>query len=264
LLSGSGLYIFFADDDCMRTPLIAGNWKMNGTAVEARLLATALAGGYRQPPLAASLVVCPPFVHLALVQDILKETPLRTGGQDCSAKNSGAFTGEVSAPMLRDIGASYVILGHSERRQYHGETDALIQQKASAAQAAGLTPIVCVGETLAEREAGRVEAVLTAQTIGSIPPGSTAATLVLAYEPVWAIGTGVVATAAQVAEAHAHLRTVLTRLSPALTQTRVLYGGSVKPDNAEELLGLEDVDGALVGGASLQAETFWAIARKAP
>jgi triosephosphate isomerase len=186
------------------------------------------------------------------------------GGQDCHARPSGAFTGDIAAAMLADLGCGYVIVGHSERRQLHRESDAEVKAKALAAREAGLTAIVCIGETLAERDAGRTLAVIEAQLAGSLPDGATAGDLVVAYEPVWAIGTGRTASAAQVAEVHAAIRRALgTRLSDG-GAVRILYGGSVKPDNAASLLAVADVDGALVGGASLDAKGFLAIAAAAP
>jgi triosephosphate isomerase len=185
------------------------------------------------------------------------------GGEDCHARASGANTGDVSAEMLRDAGASHVIVGHSERRTDHGETDAVVRAKAEAAWRAGLVPIVCIGETLAEREAGRTLPVLETQLKGSVPAGATAARLVVAYEPVWAIGTGKTPTTPEVAAAHAHIRKVLAGLAPDAAAVRLLYGGSVKGSNAAELLGAGDVDGALVGGASLKADEFLAIAKAA-
>ena len=194
---------------------------------------------------------------------MLFRSRIATGGQDCSLRESGAFTGEVSAAMLADAGAQYAIVGHSERRTLHGERDATVKAKAQAAQAALLVPIVCVGETKDEREAGKALAVVKKQLRGSVPEGSTAATLVVAYEPVWAIGTGLTPTTADVAEMHAAIRAELGRIlgKAAAAGVRLLYGGSVKPSNAAELMGVADVDGALVGGASLKAEDFLAIAR---
>jgi triosephosphate isomerase len=188
---------------------------------------------------------------------------LLVGGEDCHAKPSGAFTGDVSAEMLKDVGASHVIVGHSERRTECGETDAKVKAKAEAAWRAGLLPIVCIGETLAEREAGKTLDVLATQLKGSVPAGATAAKLVVAYEPVWAIGTGKTPTTPEVAAAHAHIRKVLAGLVPDAAGVRLLYGGSVKGSNAAELLAAGDVDGALVGGAALNADEFLAIAKAA-
>lgn len=242
-------------------PLIAGNWKMNGTLAEAHALAGAVRGGAAR----ADLLVCPPFVHLSAVANVILGGPVALGGQDCHAAAKGAHTGDVSAPMLQDLGASHVILGHSERRADHGETDALVHAKTEAALAAKLVPIVCVGETEAERLAGRAEAVVTGQLAGSLPDGFAAAGGIVAYEPVWAIGTGRTPTTAEVAAIHGTMRQALVaRFGAAAQATRLLYGGSVKPGNAAELFALENVDGALVGGASLVAADFLAIAEAVP
>ena len=195
--------------------------------------------------------------------DAVKGSGLLVGGQDCHAKASGAHTGDISAEMLRDGGASHVIVGHSERRADCGETDAIVRAKAEAAWRAGLLPIVCIGETLADREAGRTLAVLETQLKGSIPSGATAARMIVAYEPVWAIGTGKTPTTPEVAAAHAHIRKVLEGLMSEASLVRLLYGGSVKGSNAAELLAAGNVDGALVGGASLKADEFLAIANAA-
>ena len=244
-----------------RRPLVAGNWKMNGLrAALAEIIATG--AGYDAALKArAELVICPPATLMALAAEIAASAGLGLGGQDCHPAANGAHTGDLSAAMLKDAGATYVIVGHSERRADHGETDALVQAKARAALAAGLTPIVCVGETRAEREAGRAEDIVGAQIMASLPadaPGS----LVVAYEPVWAIGTGLTPTPADVAGMHAFAREKIeARLGGGKgAQVRILYGGSVKPENARELLGVANVDGALVGGASLRAADFLAIA----
>jgi triosephosphate isomerase len=234
-------------------PLVAGNWKMNGLAAEGEALARAVAAG--AGALAAELVLCPPATLLARLSAL--GLPFALGGQDCHAREKGAHTGDVSAAMLRDAGAAFVILGHSERRADHAESDAAVRAKAEAALAAGLTPILCVGESEAERLAGRAEAVVAAQLAGSLPEGFHAAGGVIAYEPVWAIGTGRVPTEADIAAMHAMLRAATT---PA---TRLLYGGSVKPGNAAAILAIPNVDGALVGGASLIAADFLAIASAA-
>ena len=237
--------------------LIAGNWKMNGLRTEAAALAAALQGGAP----GCDLLVCPPATVLAEVARLLAGTAVMVGGQDCHASASGAHTGDVSAPMLRDAGAGWVILGHSERRQDHGEMDVAVRHKAVAAAAAGLVPVVCVGETAAERERGHAERVVGRQLAGSVPPGFAG---VVAYEPVWAIGTGLVPTEADVAAMHAFIRAQLVAdLGAAGAGLRILYGGSVKPGNAAALLGLPNVGGALVGGASLDATDFLAIATAA-
>jgi triosephosphate isomerase len=209
----------------------------------------------------AEVIVCPPATLIISAAARLEGGPLALGAQDCHPKPSGACTGDISAAMLKDAGASYVIVGHSERRAGHGETDDLVRSKAEAANRAGLAAIVCVGETRAEREAGAAVEVVRAQLRGSLPPRATPADLVVAYEPVWAIGTGLTPTAGDVGEMHAAIRALLkTIYGPAADRVRILYGGSVKPSNAKELLGLPNVDGALVGGASLKAADFMAIA----
>lgn len=244
-----------------RRPLVAGNWKMNGQRAALAEIAATGAGYDAGLKARAELVVCPPATLLALAAEIAAAAGLGLGGQDCHKAASGAHTGDLSAAMLKDAGATYVIVGHSERRADHGETDALVQAKARAAIEAGLTPIVCVGETRAEREAGRAKDIVGAQIMASLPadaPGS----LVVAYEPVWAIGTGLTPTPADVAEMHAFARErIEARLGGGKgAQVRILYGGSVKPENARDLLGVANVDGALVGGASLRAADFLAIA----
>ena len=238
--------------------LIAGNWKMHGLSAQAN----ALAAGLRMAAdgLACDLLVCPPFVHIQALAYLLKGSAIAVGGQDCHAAAQGAHTGDVSAPMLADLGASFVILGHSERRQNHGETDAAVRAKAEAAVAAGLTPIVCVGETEAERVAGRETEVVGVQLTGSLPEGFAG---VVAYEPVWAIGTGRPPTEADVAAMHGFIRGALMRQLVGGQGVRILYGGSVRPSNAAPLLAIADVGGALVGGASLVAEDFLGIARAA-
>ncbi len=238
--------------------LIAGNWKMNGLTAEARRIAEALCAGVSARAPGCDLLACPPATQLGIVGAILAGSGIALGGQDCHADAAGAHTGDVSAPMLADLGARWVIVGHSERRAEHGEADAAVRAKAHAAHAAGLAPIVCVGETEAERAAGRHEAVVGAQVAASLPDGFAG---VLAYEPVWAIGTGRSATAEDVAAMHRFLRAALIRrLGEAGARTRILYGGSVKPDNAQALLAIPEVGGALVGGASLDPDAFLAIA----
>ena len=237
--------------------LAAGNWKMNGTAASLAEV-TALIAAHPAP--GCEMLLCPPATLLAQMNYAARGSVLALGGQDCHAKASGAHTGDVSAAMLKDAGAAYVILGHSERRADHAEGDALVQAKAVAALAAGLVPIVCIGETEAQRDAGETLAVIGGQLDGSVPAGSTAATLVVAYEPVWAIGTGRTPTIPQIAEVHAFLRDRLTTLIGAeAAGVRILYGGSVKPSNAAEIFAVPHVDGALVGGASLKAADFGAI-----
>lgn len=231
-----------------RRPLIAANWKMNGTRETARSLAKAVQGSFT-----AEVVLCPPFVHLGLIEaDIM-------GAQDVSVHDDGAYTGEVSAAMLADMGCKYVIVGHSERRQYFEETDHLIAQKAAKVLVSGMIPVICIGETLAQRQTGQTAMVIESQLAGSLPVGATGQNIVIAYEPVWAIGTGQVATTAQIAEVHQQIRENLENRLAEAQHLRIIYGGSVKPDNAAEILSLDHVDGALVGGASLKADSFLAI-----
>jgi triosephosphate isomerase (TIM) len=242
-----------------RRPLVAGNWKMNGSRAAAAELDRIIPGARGLP--AADVMVCPPATLLAQFAAAAQGGPVRIGAQDCHAEPLGAFTGDLSAEMLKDAGAVAVIVGHSERRGYHGETDADVRKKALAAHRAGLMAIVCVGETRDEREAGRALAVVGAQLDGALPDGATAENLVVAYEPVWAIGTGLTPTPADVAEMHGFIRRQLVaRYGEAGQGMRILYGGSVKPSNAAELMAVADVDGALVGGASLKADEFLAIA----
>jgi len=240
-----------------RRPLVAGNWKMNGLAASIGQLKTVIAGAGDLPKV--ELMVCPPATLIASFAAAAHGTPVLIGGQDCHALASGAYTGDISAEMLKDAGASAVIVGHSERRQYHRETDADVRAKALAARRAGLMPIVCVGETRPQREAGHAVDVVATQLQGSLPDG--APDFVVAYEPVWAIGTGLTPMPADVAEIHRAIREHLAaRFGAAGQGTRILYGGSVNPKNAAELLAVENVEGALVGGASLKAEDFLAIA----
>ena len=242
-------------------PLVAGNWKMNGPGAslnELRMIGNGFMSGLDAE---TEALVCVPATLLARAAEALSRTPVRVGGQDCHAEESGAHTGDISAEMLKDAGATHVIVGHSERRIDHCEDDAAVKAKAHAAWRAGLTAIVCIGETRAEREAGAALDVLARQIAGSVPESATAQNTVVAYEPVWAIGTGLTPTAADVAEAHRHIRGRLAeKLGTAAARMRLLYGGSVKPANAVELLGVADLDGALVGGASLKAADFLAIA----
>jgi triosephosphate isomerase len=235
--------------------IIAGNWKMNGTAAGLGAYAAAL----KAAPSHVALIVCPPFLFLPALAAALTGTKIAVGGQDCHAGASGAHTGDVSAIMLKEIGATYVILGHSERRADHGESNATVNDKVKAALAAGLIPIVCVGETEQERDAGEAEDVVRTQLTHSLPDGFAG---LIAYEPIWAIGTGRTPSEADVAAMHGTIRAVLAaRFSSAIP---ILYGGSVKPGNAAALLGLPEVGGALVGGASLNAADFLAIAAAAP
>jgi triosephosphate isomerase (TIM) len=242
-------------------PLVAGNWKMNGLAsslAEANKLKQRLAdpavGGK------CDVMLCPPATLIGAMAKAAAGSALAVGGQDCHVKASGAHTGDIAAEMLKDAGASAVIVGHSERRADHGESDAVVRAKAEAAYRAGLTAIVCVGETADERRAGKTLAVVEGQLGGSLPDAATDTNTVVAYEPVWAIGTGLTPTVADVAEVHTAVRSALvTRYGERGRQMRILYGGSVKPSNARELMGVENVNGALVGGASLKAEDFLGI-----
>jgi triosephosphate isomerase (TIM) len=245
--------------------LIAGNWKMNGLRADGLALARALVvrAAAGDPPDCA-LAICPPATLLIPIADTLRGSGIRLGGQDCHAEAKGAHTGDISAVMLKDAGCVYVIVGHSERRAEHDETDAVVHAKASAAHAAGLVPILCIGETLAERDAGETLAVVERQLRGSMPEGLKAPQIVIAYEPVWAIGTGRTPTAAEVAAVHARIRSLLKERVKDGAEAPILYGGSVKPSNARELLSIANVDGALVGGASLDAVDFWAIAQSSP
>jgi triosephosphate isomerase (TIM) len=240
-----------------RRPLVAGNWKMNGLMASIGELKAVIAGAPVVPNV--ELMLCPPATLIASFAAAARGSSVLIGGQDCHGLPSGAYTGDISAEMLRDAGAAAVIVGHSERRHYHGETDAAVRAKALAARLAGLLAIVCVGETRAQREAGRALAVVGTQLDGSLP--DDAADFVVAYEPVWAIGTGLTPTPDDVADMHRSVRERLVlRYGSAGEATRILYGGSVNPTNAKELLAVENVDGALVGGASLKGAEFLAIA----
>ena len=242
----------------VRTKLVAGNWKMNGLRADG----TALARGLAERAIAVAqagprceLLVCPPATLLAAVAGALAGSGITLGGQDCHAAPKGAYTGDISPEMLADAGCSHVILGHSERRHGHGEGDAAVHEKVLGAWRAGLVAILCVGETQAQRQAGQAADIVAAQLAGSVPNGAAADNLVVAYEPIWAMGTGLTATLDDIATMHAAVRPRI----PA--GARILYGGSVNPQNAAGILGLAEVDGALVGGASLDAESFWTIAR---
>jgi len=241
----------------MARKLAAGNWKMNGAAGSLAEI-DALAKAHPDPT--CDVLICPPATLLSRLSDRASGTAIQSGGQDCHAAVSGAHTGDISAQMIADAGGSHVIVGHSERRADHGETDADIVAKTQAVWGADLVAVICVGETLAEREAGQTINIVAAQLAGSIPDGATGDTTVIAYEPVWAIGTGKVPTLEEIAEVHADIRARLTaRFGPAGDDMSILYGGSVKPSNADEIFGVPDVDGALVGGASLKAEDFGGI-----
>jgi triosephosphate isomerase len=242
-------------------PLVAGNWKMNGLTAPSAAELGKVIEGYRPLRPKLDLMVCPPATLLVALAHVVVGSRVAVGGQDCHPERSGAFTGDISAEMLADAGATAVIVGHSERRTLHRETDALVRSKTQAAHRAGLTAIVCVGETQEQRQAGKTLAVIRGQIEGSLPDIATAANLILAYEPVWAIGTGLTPTAADVAEVHHAIRERLAARYKAEGEgMRILYGGSVKPSNARELLSVAEVNGALVGGASLKADDFLAIA----
>lgn len=250
----------------MRKKIVAGNWKMNMTSDEATNLVNALKadlGNFRE----VEVVVCPPFTVLGVVSDLVHGTHIDLGAQNMHWEKSGAYTGEISAGMLRELYCHYVILGHSERRQYFGETDEIVNRKTRAALAASLHPIVCVGETLAEREAGQVDAVITRQVKGALAGLSAKELLdsVIAYEPVWAIGTGKTASSEQAQEVHALIRKLLAEMYDETVAggVRIQYGGSVKPSNAKELFGMPDIDGGLIGGAALDAKSFIDIVRAA-
>jgi triosephosphate isomerase len=249
-----------------RTPFVCGNWKMFKTSAEAAELVKELAAGLGEAAGKVEVAVAPPFTALAAAAQAARGSALEIAAQDVHWEAQGAFTGEVSAPMLAEIGCKHGIVGHSERRQYFGETDETVRRKVGALLAAGLRPIVCVGELLAEREAGRTLEVVGRQVRQGLAglPGNVLAAVTLAYEPVWAIGTGKTATAAQAQEVHAAIRNILRELGGSVADgIRIQYGGSVKPENAAELMSQPDVDGALVGGASLKAKDFLAIVKGA-
>ncbi|MBL6957712.1 MAG: triose-phosphate isomerase [Rhodospirillales bacterium] len=246
-----------------RRPLIAGNWKMNGLTADG----SSLASGLAEKMTAAGdvffeMLVCPPFTLISKIADCLGGSGIALGAQDCHANEKGAHTGDISAAMLKDAGCAYVIVGHSERRTDHGESNETVRDKAAAVHAAGLGAVICIGETEAERDAGQTLDVNKAQIAGSLPEGATAANTVIAYEPVWAIGTGRTPTNDEVQDVHAFIRGELAgHLGESeAAAMRILYGGSMKPGNAKELLALADVDGGLIGGASLTVEDFWGIA----
>jgi triosephosphate isomerase len=240
-----------------RRKIAAGNWKMNGNRASLGEIRDIVRG---LPGATAQVVVCPPATLLAGAVAAAEGSSVEIGGQDCHAAKSGAHTGDISAEMIADAGGKLVIVGHSDRRSDHGETDADVRAKAEAAWRAGVVAILCIGETEAERRDGRTDAVLSTQIAGSVPEGATATKLVVAYEPVWAIGTGLTPSVDDIRAAHAHIRSELrTRLGNEADAIRILYGGSVKPSNAGEIMAIEGVDGARVGGASLKAVDFLAI-----
>ncbi len=240
-------------------PLIAGNWKMNGQDGEGLVLAEHLAKRAKAAAPPCDLLVCPPATLIWRVAQILSGTPIAVGGQDCHPEPKGAHTGDVSAAMLRDAGAGFVIVGHSERRTNHGEGDSLVRAKAEAVHGAGLKAIICIGETGVERDGGETLDVLTRQLQGSVPQGASAADSVIAYEPVWAIGTGRTPTIDEISEAHDHISRTLGDGLAGGADILILYGGSVNPANARDILKVNQVGGALVGGASLKADDFWSI-----
>ena len=248
----------------MRRKLIAGNWKMNGSKTANAALLNDIKSGLGQP--VCAIAVCVPAPYLAQCESELAGSPVAWGGQDLSVHESGAFTGEISASMLVDFGCRYVIVGHSERRTYHGESDDLVAKKTARALKSGLIPIVCVGESLEQRESGKTESVVGAQidaVLSAVAPDDLAK-IVIAYEPVWAIGTGKTATPQMAQDVHAMLRARLRVKNPVAAETvQILYGGSMKPENAGELLAMADIDGGLIGGASLKAADFLAIVRAA-
>ena len=240
--------------------LVAGNWKMNGARAATQQFAAALVAKLAGSVPPCDMLVCPPAPLLDVMRDALGAAPVGLGGQDCHAAVKGAHTGDVAAAMLADAGCRYVIVGHSERRAAYGETDAAVAAKAAAASAAGLIPIVCLGESAAQRQAGETLAVVARQLAGSLPKDAAAERCVVAYEPIWAIGSGAIPTAEEIAAVHGHLRGHLVeRFGAAGAALRLLYGGSVKPDNAGGIVRIPAVDGLLVGGASLLADDFWAI-----
>ena len=250
----------------MRKPIVAGNWKMNKTRAEAAALLTGIKAEVAGVS-AAEIVVCVPFTNLDVAGQAVKDTNIVLGAQNIHWAEKGAFTGEISAAMLKELGVTYVIIGHSERRQYFGETDETVNKRSKTALAAGLKPIACVGETLVEREAGQTTGVVERQVRTGLAglSGADWDKLVIAYEPVWAIGTGKTATTAQAQEVHAFIRKLLGELAgaEAAAKIRIQYGGSMKPDNAKDLMGQPDIDGGLIGGASLEAKPFADIVRSA-
>jgi len=249
-----------------RRPMIAGNWKMNGIKTDSRKLASALARQMKkQTRPKFELLICPPFPLLGLADELIKGSGVKLGAQDCHSEPSGAHTGDTSPELLKNVGCKYVIVGHSERRTDHAEKDADVNAKANAVIQAGMGAIVCIGESLRQRESGRTMSVIKKQLHGSLPQDANAKNTVIAYEPVWAIGTGKVATPEQAQDVHAVIRSELAKAlgDKEADKVRILYGGSMKPSNASQLLALPDVDGGLIGGASLNADDFWAIAQAA-
>ena len=245
----------------MRRRLIAGNWKMNGLSAEIAEIEAIADGATANGP---ECLICPPTTILAAAKAAVGDRPLKLGAQDCHTAEKGAHTGDISVAMLTDAGANYIIVGHSERRADHGETDELVKAKAEVALAGGALPIVCIGETLAEREANDTLKVIATQMAGSVPSANPAAKIVIAYEPVWAIGTGLTPTSEQIAEVHSAIRGHLKeQFGAGADDVRILYGGSLNPKNADEILAIPDVDGGLIGGASLKADSFLSIVASA-
>ncbi len=246
--------------------LIAGNWKMNMNREDAIKLAFSLVSFASESPKIddkCDILLCPPFTYISQVKEICKDSVISVGAQDCSFHENGAYTGEISANMLYDIGCNYVIIGHSERRQYHGETDDIVLNKVCAARQEGLISIVCIGETKEERDKKKHEDIIISQLAASIPDGMNSQNIVIAYEPVWAIGTGKTASPDDVFDMHKLIRSELKSRFSDGSDIRILYGGSMKPDNAKQLLSIENVDGGLIGGASLKADQFTSIIQKA-
>lgn len=247
--------------------LIAGNWKMNGSRTQARALIADIVNNLSQEEAIvekADILVCPPALYISDVRHALRGYPkIKIGAQDCSSEENGAHTGDLSAQMLEDSECAYVILGHSERRQNHGETNVIVAQKVARALKADLIPIVCIGETQEERDAGRAQEIVLSQLQGSLPDLESFHEVVIAYEPVWAIGTGKTASPQDAQEMHTLIRENLKDLVPKPEKTRILYGGSMKPENAKEILACKNIDGGLIGGASLKADQFLSIARAA-
>ena len=241
----------------MRRRLIAGNWKMNGLKAEIAEIEAIADGATANGP---ECLICPPTTILAAAKAAVGDRPLKLGAQDCHTAEKGAHTGDISVAMLTEAGANYIIVGHSERRADHGETDELVKAKAEVVLAGGAMPIICIGETLAEREANDTLKVIATQMAGSVPSANPAAKIVIAYEPVWAIGTGLTPTSEQIAEVHAAIRGHLKeQFGAGADDVRILYGGSLNPKNADEILAIGDVDGGLIGGASLKADSFLSI-----
>jgi triosephosphate isomerase len=240
-------------------PLIAGNWKMNTLRANGSALVAGLVERRAEEDPGCDMLVCPPFVSIGLIEDIIAGSPILLGAQDCHREESGAYTGCISATMLSDAGCDFVIVGHSERRAQNYETDMLVSEKADAAHANGLVSIICVGETLIDRDAGNTLSIVEEQLLGSIPKTSNAQNTVIAYEPVWAIGTGKTPTTMEITEVHDHLRMLLQNHFAGESEFRILYGGSMNSGNAGEILSIKNVNGGLVGGASLTVKDFWAI-----